>query len=135
MKDLSFLSSVEGAVVPMPLAIQGLVDGRAALAQRVITMILSSTEDPARTFTTGVLQTIGQSNVRNAADLENDFTIATKEVRQIIENEQAIRTDLTDDETLSDVTAENIKVDGDKVFADIVIITVSGEDLKVSLEI
>jgi hypothetical protein len=135
MNDLSFLSEVEGAVVEMPLAIQGLVSGRAQLAQRVITMLLSSPDDPLRTFSTGILNTVGQSNVRNAADLENDFTLATKEARQVIENEQAVRTDLTDDETLSDVTAENIKVDGDKVYADIVIITVSGEDLKVSLEI
>lgn len=135
MKDLSFLSAVEGAVVEMPLAIQGIVDGRAALAQRVITMMLSSTSDPARTFQTGILQNVGRSNVRDAADLENDFTIATKEVRQIIESEQAVRTDLTEDETLSDVTAENIKVDGDRVYADIVIVTVAGEDLKVSLEI
>ncbi len=119
----------------MPLAIQGLVSGRAQLAQRVITMLLSSPDDPARTFSTGILNAVGQSNVRNAADLENDFTLATKEARQVIENEQAVRTDLTDDETLSDVTAENIKVDGDKVYADIVIVTVSGEDLKVSLEI
>jgi hypothetical protein len=135
MKDLSFLSPVEGAVVEMPLAIQGVVDGRAALAQRVITMILANPEDPARTFSTGILQAVGQSNVRNATDLENDFTLATKQVRTIIATEQELRTDLTEDETLSDVTAENIRVEGDKVYADIVIVTVSGEDLKVSLEI
>lgn len=135
MNDLSFLSEVEGVVVEMPLAIQGLVSGRAQLAQRVITMLLSSPDDPARTFSTGILHAVGQSNVRNAADLKNDFTLATKEARQVIENEQAVRTDLTDDETLSDITTENIRVDGDKVYADIVIITVSGEDLKVSLEI
>jgi hypothetical protein len=135
MKDLSFLSSIEGVVVDMPLAIQGVVEGRGALAQRVVTLILSSTDDPVRTFSSGILQEIGRSNVRPAADLENDFTEAAKGAKQIIVNEQSLRTDLNEDETLSDVAAENIKVDGDKVYADIVIITVSGEDLKVSLEI
>lgn len=135
MKDLSFMSSVEGAVVTLPLAIQGMVTGRAQLAQRVMTMLLSSTADPARTYVVGILQDVGRSNVRSAEDLVNDFTLAIATVREVITTEQALRTDLATDEILADIVTENIDVTGDKVSADIQIITESGEDLKVSLEI
>ncbi|GAG02792.1 unnamed protein product, partial [marine sediment metagenome] len=70
-----------------------------------------------------------------AQDLENDFTLATAAVREVIVTEQALRTDLTEDETLADIVADNIAVNGDTVSADILIVTESGEDLKVSLEI
>ena len=135
MIDLSFLSTVEGAVVAMPLAIQGQTSGRAALAQRVITMLMSSTDDPARTYQTGILQAVGRSNVRSPEDLENEFTLATSAVREVIATEQATRTDLEDEDILADVTAENIEVNGDSVSVDIVIVTNDGEDLKISLEI
>jgi len=135
MKDLGFLSSVEGVVVEAPMEITGIVTGRAALAQRVMTMLLRSEDDPARTFQTGLLQDIGKSNIRDAADLENVFTLATSAVREVIESEQSTRTDLTDDDTLSDIIAENIVVDGTTVSADINIVTVSGESIRVSLQI
>lgn len=119
----------------MPLAIQGQVSGRAALAQRVITMLLSSSSDPARTYQTGILQEVGRSNVRNAEDLRNEFTLATAAVREVIATEQATRTDLADEDILSDVTAENIEVGEDSVSTDIVIVTVAGEALRISVEI
>lgn len=135
MNDLSFTSDVEGAVVSLPLSIQGLATGRVQLAQRVMAMLLSSTADPARTYVVGLLQTIGRSNVRTAEDLENDFTLAAATVREIITADQATRADLDPDEVLADIVVENIQVDGDTVSADIQIITESGESLKVSLEI
>ena len=135
MKDLGFISSIEGIVQEAPMEITGMVTGRAALAQRVMTMLLSSDTDPARTFETGLLQDIGKSNVRDASDLENVFTLATSAVREVIESEQSTRTDLADEDTLSDIIADNIVVDGTTVSVDIQIITVSGEDIKVSIEI
>ena len=135
MKDLSFTAAVEGVVVDLPLSIQGEATGRVQLAQRVMTMLLSSTTDPARTYAVGLLQAIGRSNVRTAEDLENEFTLAVSTVREVIVAEQSVRTDLTDDEVLSDIVVDRIEVDGDTVSADIQIITVTGEDLKVSLVI
>jgi len=134
VKDLSFLSDEE-RVVAAPMAIQGIVEGRAALAQRVMTMLLSSVDDPARTYTTGLLQEIGKSNVRNSEDLNNDFAYAVNNARTVIQNEQAVRTDLTDDDTLQDIIVESISAEVDKVSAVISIITVSGENLILNLEI
>jgi len=135
MKDLRFMDDTEGVVKAIPFAIQGMAEGRVTLAQRVITMLARSTSDAARTFDTGILQDVGQSNVRNSEDLQNDFTAAIAEVRAVIEQDQSVRTDLTDDDILSDILVTDIQVAGDSVTAEIEIISASGESLKTSLEI
>jgi len=134
VKDLSFLSDIQ-RVLEAPMAITGDCSGRVSLAQRVITMLMSSTNDPARTYSVGLLQDIGASNVLGAEDLENQFTLAVSDAREIITAEQAVRTDLGADDMLADIIVDNLVANGDTVSADIQIISVSGEVLKVSLEI
>jgi hypothetical protein len=81
------------------------------------------------------VQEVGKSNIRSAEDLDNDFTFSINNARAVIQEEQSTRTDLTDDDILQDIQIENIAADVDTVTAVIRIITRSGQDLIVNLEI
>lgn len=134
MNDLSFTSDEE-RVIKVPMDITGLCSGRQALAQRVMTMLLSSTEDPARTYAVGILQDVGRSNIRSPEDMQNDFDLAANTIREIIETEQTQRSGLEPDEILQDIIIDNIRVNGTTVSVDVQVVTESGEDLKASLDI
>ena len=134
-RDLCFLNTTTNNVVEVPFELTGDCDGRAALAQRVMTLLLRRTDDAARSVDTGILQEVGASNVRGTAELRNDFTLAINEVSQLIQTEQSTDTTLTDEETLRSVELEDIIVGEEDARVTINIITVAGEPLLISTEI
>ena len=135
MRDLCFLDTTTDKVVPVPFTITGECTGRAQLAQRLLTMLLRSIDDPARVDATGIAQRVGKSNVLPSGEQENAFTLALANVQEIISNDQGARTDLTDDETLSSLRLESLTSQVDTVDAVIAIITVSGDEFYTSFTI
>lgn len=135
MKDLCFLDTSTDKVVEAPFKITGECSGRAQLAQRVMTMLLRATTDPARVDDTGLAQRVGQSNISANDDLDNEFTLALSDISDIIQEDQAVRNDLEEDEILSGLRLEDLTVNEDSVAAEIAIITVDGEVLYATLSI
>ncbi len=136
MKDLCFLDTDTNKVVPIPMELSGSVcEGRAQLAQRVITMLLRSTDDPARVDDTGLSQRVGRSNISANDDLDNEFTLALTDILGIIREDQGARLDLDDSETLSSLRLNELTVGDDSVEASVAVITVDGEALFAAISI
>lgn len=135
MRDLCFLDSATDQVVPIPFKLTGECSGRALLAQRLITMLLRSVDDPARVDELGLAQRVGKSNVSGNADLENEFTLALTEAEDIIRSDQDLREDLDDSDRLDGVRLESLSDTEDSVSAVIAVVTVDGVALYASFTI
>lgn len=135
MRDLCFLDTTTSSVVEVPFKIEGDCSGRAVLAQRVMTMLLRATTDPARVDATGLAQRVGRSNISKNGDLDNQFTLALSTISEVIKNDQAVIADLGNDEILSNLRVESLDVGEDSVSAVIAITTIDGESFYANLEI
>lgn len=135
MRDLLFLDETPDKVVKVPFKLLGECSGRVALAQRVMTMLLRRTDDVARSTETGILQELGSANIRETAEMRNDFTLALSTISQLIQSDQETKTGLADDERLASLELEELTVGEDDANVIINIVTVSGDSFRVSTDI
>lgn len=134
MKDISFLDSSEGVRV-MPLKLTGTCTGRSVLAQKVVTMLLSSTNDVARFPSTGIASDVGSSNLAQGEELiRNELNLAAADIKEIIQSDQVGRS-IPDDEVLEFINFANIVINEDSLTVEVEVVTRAGQPLYTSFEL
>lgn len=131
--DLEYTTDTD-SIVTVPFEFSGdTVSGARLLAQKVITLVFTNSDDVLRLFGGDLLHDIIGGNIHEEAleKYKQIITIALKEVSAVIVESQMAEPDLTDEETLSDVVLDDLQIKPatTTMYLGITIITLAGAEI------
>ena len=130
--DLEYTVDTKDTVL-VPFEFSGeTVNGARLLAQKVITLAFTNSDDLLRLFGGNLLADIIGGNIHEDAleRYKQIITIALKEVTAVIIESQMSEPDLTREETLSDVLLDDLQIrpDTTAMYLGITIVTLAGSE-------
>lgn len=130
--DLEYTTDTKD-IVAVPFKFSGdTVSGSRLLAQKVIMLAFTNSDDVLRIFGGNLLSDIMGGNIHEDAleRYKQIITIALKEVSAAITESQMAEPDLTDAETLSDVLLDDLQISTETttMYLGITIVTLAGSE-------
>lgn len=130
--DLEYTTDTKD-IVAVPFEFSGdTVSGSRLLAQKVITLVLTDSDDVLRLFGGNLLPDVMGGNIHEDSleKYKQIITIALKEVSAVIIETQMAEPDLTAEETLSDVILDDLRIDPGTtaMYLGITILTLAGSE-------